>query len=435
MMPLNQLSATEFAELSERGHVCSRDLVQACLSRIREREAQRRAWAHIDAAAVTAAAQAADAAPSEGALHGIPVGIKDVFDTCDFPTQMGSSIYTDWRPLADASVVALLRRAGAVIMGKTVTAEFAGMAATHTTNPNDGDRTPGGSSSGSAAAVADAMVPIAIGTQTGGSVLRPASYCGVFGFKPTYGRISRTGLKAAAESLDTVGWMARSLADIDRVHGVLTGAPHRSLTEVQPKRIGVCQTHLWNTALPETHVAVAAAARRLGDQGVEVAPFSWPAEFAQLSTEREIINDYERAQALCYEWTRHRDQISPQLSAAIQRGLGISSARHIEALRLAERARVRLDTLLEDYDALIAPCVQGEAPLGLAYSGDPRLQAIWTLLHVPTIGLPTHRGPNNLPVSIQIVGPRYGDSRLLQVALGIWHILGTAALTNQQDLT
>lgn len=423
MQPFYELSATEAAGLLAARQISASSLVESCLARIREREPVVRAWSCLDPVAALAAARAKDATPAQGALHGIPVGIKDVYDTCDLPTQMGSPIYSGWRPAADASVVALLRRAGAVILGKTVTAEFAGMAPTDTTNPHEPAHTPGGSSSGSAAAVADRMVPIAIGTQTGGSVLRPASYCGVFGFKPSYGRVNRTGMKFAAESLDTVGWMARSLPDIALIDGVLTGGESRTLEETRPARVGVCRTHLWSTASPETMAAVNSTAARLAEAGVEVVNFEWPADFSRLSSARESINDYERARALAHEWAHHRNRFSSQLSAAILRGLGTSTQTHIEALRFAERARLQFDALMEGFDALIAPCVQGEAPRGLAYAGDPSLQSIWTLLHVPAVGLPTHRGPRNLPVGIQLIGSRYADVRLLQVALGVWRIL------------
>jgi Asp-tRNA(Asn)/Glu-tRNA(Gln) amidotransferase A subunit family amidase len=340
---------------------------------------------------------------------------------------MGSPIYKGHRPNADAAVVALLRAAGAVILGKTVTAEFAGVAPSETLNPHNPAHTPGGSSSGSGAAVADWMVPIALGTQTGGSVQRPASYCGAFGFKPTFGRINRAGMKFAAESLDTIGWIARSVDDLALVDAVLSGAQWAPLAAQAPTRVGLCRTYLWDKALPETRDAVEGAAQRLVSAGIVVKPVDLPAEFVGLSELRGVINDYERSRALAHEWATHRESISPQLSRTISRGYEIPHARYIEAMRSVERMRVRFDEIAGAYDALIAPCVNGEAPEGIAYAGDPSFQSLWTLLHVPTVGLPTHRGPKGLPVSIQVIGARYADARLLQVGSGIWNAVAHAA--------
>lgn len=424
---LNELTACEAADLLGARRITSEALVHACLERIVVREPAIRAWASLDRLHALEQAKARDAEPSRGPLHGIPVAIKDVFDTADMPTEMGSPIYKGYQPRADAAVVALLRAAGAVILGKTVTAEFAGMAPSETLNPHNPAHTPGGSSSGSGAAVADRMVPIALGTQTGGSVQRPASYCGAFGFKPTFGRINRAGMKFAAESLDTVGWIARSVGDLALVDAVLSGTPWLPLAARVPARIGLCRTYLWDKALPETRDAVQDAAQRLAAAGVVVEPFELPAEFSALSETREIINDYERARALAHEWATRRQSISPQLSRSVSRGYDIPHARYIEALRFAERMRLRLDEIVAPYDALIAPCVNGEAPEGLAYAGDPSFQALWTLLHVPTVGLPTRRGPKGLPVSIQVIGARHADAHLLEVAGGIWNVVAPAA--------
>lgn len=284
--PANELTAVDAIALIRAGSLDATTLVEACLDRIAEREAAVQAWAFIDPALARKQAAACDAGPARGPLHGIPIAIKDVIDTADQPTQMGSAIYAGHQPPADASVVSLLRSAGAIILGKTVTAEFAGMAPAITANPHNLAHTPGGSSSGSAAAVADMMVPIAFGTQTGGSVLRPSSYCGIFGYKPTYGRINRAGLKFAAEGVDTLGWMARSLQDIALIDAVLSD---ELVTELQPLpslRIAVCRTYMWDKALPETRHAVEAGAQALRDAGVQVDTLALPEDFAQLTPVR-----------------------------------------------------------------------------------------------------------------------------------------------------
>ena len=430
----NELTATHASSLMAHNSLSAEALARSCLGRVALREPTVGAWATIDTEHVVSQAKTRDTESRRSPLHGIPVAIKDVLDTADLPTQMGSPIYAGHCPQADASVVAQLRAAGAVIMGKTVTAEFAGMAPSSTRNPHNPAHTPGGSSSGSGAAVADFMVPIAFGTQTGGSVQRPASYCGVFGFKPTYGRINRAGVKFAAESLDTIGWMARSLLDIALVDAVLTDADTTPLQPMSPNRIGLCRTYLWEKAESATRDAIEEAVTKLRAAGIRVDEVGLPADFNGLTEAREIINDYERARALAYEWNIHRELISPQLTRSITRGYQIPHIRYVEACRYAERVRIQFDQIAKDYDALLAPCVQGEAPKGLEYAGDPSFQSLWTLLHVPTIGLPTHRGLRGLPVSIQLVGARYADSQLMRVALAVWNELtvsDTLAISDQ----
>jgi Asp-tRNA(Asn)/Glu-tRNA(Gln) amidotransferase A subunit family amidase len=419
----NLWSATEASQRLAEGSARSTDIVQACLERIGQREPVLKAWAHQDRDHALAQAAQLDAQPRRGLLHGIPVAVKDVIDTADQPTQMGSDIYAGYQPRADAAVVALLRAAGAVILGKTVTAEFAGMAPSVTANPHNLAHTPGGSSSGSAAAVADMMVPLALGTQTGGSVLRPASYCGVIGFKPTYGRVNRAGIKPAAEGLDTVGWMARSLHDIALLDAVLTGAAHRPLVPATPARIGVCQTFLWDKAQPETREALQLATDGLRRAGVAVDAVELPPEFSRLARDRQVINDYERSRALAHEWAHDRARISPELSESVARGWEVPHERYIDSVQFVEQARLRTGEVLRGFDAVLAPCVNGEAPHGLAYAGDPSFQALWTLLHVPAVAVPTHHGPHGLPVSVQLVATRHQDAALLRTALAVQHIL------------
>jgi Asp-tRNA(Asn)/Glu-tRNA(Gln) amidotransferase A subunit family amidase len=425
-MALNELSAVEAARLIAERTITSEELVQACLDRIEEREPVVQAWAAIDPKAAIRQAKERDKGPVLGPLHGVPIAVKDVIDTYDYSTEMGSPIYKGHKAAADAACVALARAAGAVILGKTVTAEFAGSAPGPTTNPHDPERTPGGSSSGSAAAVADFMAPIALGTQTGGSVLRPASFCGVIGYKPTFGTVNRAGLKFAAENLDTIGVMARSLDDVALVRGVLTGTVSE-LTEGAPlvstPRIGLCRTYLWNKASVESMTAVETAAARLGESGALVEDFALPDDFAGLSEASEIVSNVERSRAMAHEWQQQRKRLSPQLSARITAGLETPYARYVEALRFAEHCRIQLDMMLAGVDALLAPTATGEAPAGLESTGDTSFQALWTLLHVPTITLPTHRGPKGLPVGIQLIVPRYRDEALLRTAWWAWDAL------------
>ncbi|WP_445464835.1 amidase [Faunimonas sp. B44] len=414
---LNELSATQAARWIADGRIRSEDLVRACLDRTAQREPEVAAWAALDPERALAAARQADATPAAGPLHGVPIGIKDVIDTADLPTGMGSPIYAGHQPRADASCVAMLKAAGAIVLGKTVTCEFAGSAPGATQNPWDRERTPGGSSSGSAAAVADRMVPLALGTQTGGSVLRPASFCGIVGFKPTYGTINRMGLKFAAESLDTIGMMARDPEDIALCLHVLTWSPPpQSLDDPERLRIGICRTPLWDKAEAETRAALDHAAQLAAAAGAELTEIDLPGHFSELGEARAIINDVERARSLAWEWARHRDAISPQMVRQVEHGHSVSGERYHAALRFAERARWALDPLLEGVDVLLAPCVNGEAPPGLHYAGDPSFQGLWTLLHVPTVSLPAIRGPHGMPVGVQLVGRRYSDLQVLAAA-------------------
>ncbi|MBM3485709.1 MAG: amidase [Alphaproteobacteria bacterium] len=422
---LNNLAAHEIVRGIEAGAFTAEAVTRACLERIAAREKTVKAWAFLDRDHALAQAWALDSEPVRGPLHGVPVGVKDVIDTADMPTQMGSPIYDDHRPGADASCVALMRAAGAVILGKTITCEFAGSTANVTTNPIDPARTPGGSSSGTAAAIADHMVTIGFGTQTGGSVLRPSSFCGIVGYKPSYNAVNRAGLKFAAESLDTIGLMTRTVADADAMGAVLTGratvvgkgAPDRP-------RIGLCRTYLWPTAEPATVSAIEDAARRLAAAGAQLTEVALPDRFDRLGAARDVLNDYERAHAMAYEWNSHRDRLSPGLRRAIENGYAMDLARYAEAQRLAADCRGRLGPVFDGCDVLLAPCVPGEAPVGLASTGDPKMQGLWTILHVPTITLPTHKGPNGMPVGIQLVGAPGADTLLLAVADWVMSRLG-----------
>jgi Asp-tRNA(Asn)/Glu-tRNA(Gln) amidotransferase A subunit family amidase len=423
---LNELGVTEIVAKIAAGEITCEAVTRDCIERVIAREPVVKAWVKFNPELALAQAHALDREPRRGRLHGVPIGIKDVINTFDMPTEMGSPIYRGYRATADAACVALLRRAGAVILGKTATCELAGMAPAATTNPHNPAHTPGGSSSGSAAAVADVMVPAALGTQTGGSVLRPSSFCGVFGYKPTYNTFNKAGLKPAAESIDTIGWIARSIEDIALLTSVLgmdEPRPPRSMNA--PPRIGLCRTELWDAAQPETKNAVENAAAALGKAGAVVRDVDLPGEFSGLpALARGTINHFERAACMAFEWDNHRAALSPQMRRYIENGLKTSRADYVAAWRRVEQCRALLPKVFDGIDVLLTPCVPGEAPKGLASTGDPSMQAMWTALHTPTMTLPSHRGPNNLPVGIQLVAQRYDDDRLFACARWIWDRIG-----------
>ena len=426
-MRLNELCATEIASKIAAGETTCEAVVRDCVARIDARDNDVKAWVNFDQKLALDQARALDRAPARGPLYGVPIGLKDTIDTFDRPTEMGSPIYRGNRPRADAACVALLRRAGALILGKTATCEFAGSAPPATANPHNGAHTPGGSSSGSAAAVADHMVPAALGTQTGGSILRPSSFCGIFGYKPTYNTINKAGTWPAADSIDTIGWLARSIDDIELLTRVLrmqNPAPPRRL-EAAP-RIGVWRTDLWDTAQPETKAAIEDAAEQLGKAGAIVREIKLPDAFTGLHrVARATVGFYERAACMAFAWENQREMLSPQMRRYIENGHGISRDEYVAGLRRLDQCRSLLTAVFETNDALLVPCVPGEAPHGLGATGDPSMQAIWTALHTPSMTLPTHRGPNNLPVGIQLVAQRYEDDRLFACARWIWDAIGS----------
>jgi len=427
---LNELSATEVAAKIAAGAITSEAAVRDCIARIATRDAVVKAWVNFDPEIALSQARALDRGPRRGPLHGVPIGLKDTIDTFDMPTEMGSPIFRGHRPRTDAACVALLRRAGAVILGKTATCEFAGSAPAETTNPHSAAHTPGGSSSGSAAAVADYMVPAALGTQTGGSVLRPASFCGIFGYKPTYNTFNKQGVWPAADSIDTIGWLARGIDDIEMLSAVLrmqTPQPPRQFGGAP--RIGLWRTDLWHTAQDEAKAAVGEAAAKLGKAGATVRDIDMPEAFAGLHViARSTIGCYERAACMAFAWDRHREQLSPQMRRYIENGHNISREEYVAGMRRLDHCRVLLPAVFENFDALLVPCVPGEAPQGLGATGDPSMQAIWTALHTPTMTLPTHRGPRDLPVGVQLVGERYDDDRLFACARWIWDRIGAPEL-------
>jgi amidase len=415
---LNQLSATEAASRIAAGKLKSEALVAACLKRIGQREKDVQAWASIDPELALAQARARDKEPRRTRLHGIPVGVKDVLDTADLPTEYGSPIYRGNRTSCDAACVAQVRELGGVILGKTVTTEFATRHPGKTRNPHNLKHTPGGSSQGSAAAVADWMVPLAFGTQTTSSVIRPAAYCGVVGYKPSFGLVNRAGVKALSDSLDTVGTLTRTVPDAALIVEELSGAPVTSFDAVprMKPRIGFCRTPYWSKADRPTQEALEQAAPRLERAGASVAEVELDGEFTRLVEVQVTISTYEMFRALAYERTRFPELVSETLMGRLLGGGRVTRADYEEAQAIARRCRARLVDVFREYDALLSPSAMGEAPEGLASTGDPVFGASWTVLHGPAVTVPAFQGPRGLPLGVQIIGPPGKDGPTLLCA-------------------
>jgi Asp-tRNA(Asn)/Glu-tRNA(Gln) amidotransferase A subunit family amidase len=397
------------------GDRSARQAVEEALAAVERREPVVRAWAHLDPARSRQEADRVDArAPAP--LRGTVLGVKDVFDTGDQPTEYGSPIFAGHRPRADASAVALLRQAGAVCLGKTVTAELATFHPGPTTNPHRATHTPGGSSMGSAAAVAAGMADVALGTQTAGSVTRPASFCGVYGFKPTFGTVSVAGLKLVAPSLDTVGWFARDPRLLDAVRVCLTGRPPAP-ADSSPPRLGVLRTEQWDACGDDGRRAVEALADRAANAGAKVFDSALPESFSGLADRHPVVMGYEAARSLAWE-RGQGDALSDELRDLLDQGASVDPSEYDRVRRLAAAATGpdRLDELFGDADALVTPAVVGEAPEGLASTGDPRFARLWTLLGLPVVTVPVTTGSRGLPVGAQLVGRPGDDGRLLAIA-------------------
>ena len=417
-MSLTELSAAEAARQIAAGDLTSFALTSACLERIDASDGQIQAWVHVDRDLALAAARACDETPARGPLHGVPVGVKDIINTHDMPTQHNSRIYQGHRPGEDAACVALLRAAGAVILGKTHTVEFASVGAKPPTrNPHDPARTPGGSSSGSGAAVGGGMAPLALGTQTGGSTIRPASFCGAFGMKPTFGTVSFNGVKHYAPSLDTIGWLGRGIDDLALVaqaFGLVTWPPlPHDLTSL---RIGLCRTPHWPDAEPASRNALASTAAALAAAGATIEDIELPSSFDDLTAAQDTVMHGEGRYSFEAEYRAHRDLMHPETRAEVENVRGITPNDLRAAHNHIAACRAEFDARIAAYDAWLTPSVPGEAPLGIESTGEATFNRMWTALHSPCITIPGHLGPNGLPVGIQLIGPRYADDAVLAVA-------------------
>ena len=415
MNGLHTLTAAEAVRLISQNEITSEALVRACLERAQARDAEVKAWVALAGEAAIAQARACDRSAATGPLHGIPIGIKDVIDTADLPTECNSAIYKDHRPRADASCVALVRRAGGIVLGKTATTEFALQHPAATRNPHNLEHTPGGSSSGSAAAVADFMIPLAFGTQTGGSTIRPAAFCGIVGYKPSFNLINRAGLHFVSESLDTIGVLARSVKDVSLVLSALTGMQPVD-ADAKPDgapRIGVCRTPRWNSADDATKRLLEDSARALERAGARVTDFSFGPELAGLYDDHSAVMEYEAGRALAWEYNTHKALMSRSLIDHIEPGFKHTRSRYEEAQRNAIRYRAWLAQAFSDYDFLLTPSAPGEAPKGIASTGNAMFNRPWTFFGVPCVSVPAGKGPLGLPLGVQIVGPYLEDARTL----------------------
>jgi Asp-tRNA(Asn)/Glu-tRNA(Gln) amidotransferase A subunit family amidase len=431
---LYAVSAGDGARLIRDGVITSEQLVQACLDRVAAVDKDVEAWAFLDPEHALAQARAADewrlSGQPTGPLHGVPVGIKDIMDTADMPTECGSVLHAGRTPSRDATVVARLRGAGAVIMGKTVTTEFATRSPGKTRNPHNPAHTPGGSSSGSAAAVATGMVPLALGSQTAGSTIRPAAYCGVYGLKPTHGLVSRAGMLRLSRSVDHVGLFARSLDDLALLLEQLAGhdeldpdtrprarVPYRHVAAEPPPlepMFGLVKTSRWSDVDADACEAFGELVAALGAR-VEEVELSISAE-TTAAWHRDIVGA-EMARNLEREWTSGRDRLSASLRERLERGRQVSAFDYLSALaRLPELHASFTELFQQRYDALITPAAAGTAPAGLESTGDPAFCTLWTLTGLPALSLPIMRGANDLPLGVQLVGSRDADARLLRTA-------------------
>jgi Asp-tRNA(Asn)/Glu-tRNA(Gln) amidotransferase A subunit family amidase len=431
---LHALSAAEGARLIREGVISSQELVGACLERVRAVDKDVEAWAFLDPELALEQAREADARRLSGqpigALHGVPVGLKDIIDTRDMPTENGSVLHAGRAPARDASVASRLRAAGAVIMGKTVTTEFATRAPGKTRNPHHPGHTPGGSSSGSAAAVAAGMVPLALGSQTGGSTIRPAAYCGVYGLKPTHGLIPRHGMFQLSRTLDHVGLFARSVEDVALLLEELVGHDERDpdtrprarisyheLAVAEPPlapMFAFVKTSLWDQVDADAREAFAELVASLGDR-VEELELVTPA--AETTAWHRTIMTAEVALNLHREWQTGRQHLSDSLRSTIEEGQNVRALDYLQALARIRQLDASLTELFEQrYDAILTPAAAGTAPAGLASTGDPAFCSLWTLVGLPALSVPIMRGANGLPLGVQLVGARHGDARLLRTA-------------------
>lgn len=414
----SELSATQAKAAMEAGNLTSEQLVRACLARIEKRDADVKAWVHLDAGLAIAQARECDKSVARGPLHGIPVGIKDVFLTRDMPTQYNSPIYANLRPGLDAAAVTLLRQAGAVILGKTDTVEFAATGRKALTrNPHDLARTPGGSSSGSAAAVADFHVPLSLGTQTGGSMIRPASFCGVWAMKPTWNTVSNEGARRYAASLDTVGWFGRSSADLALLYEAFANdveiVQERAIGDM---RIACLRTPYWDRADSDTKGVLEATRAAVMAMGAELADIELPHSLSNLAELHLRIMRAEGRPAFLPEYSMDREALDVSIREQVENVDAISPAMLIEAYDAVAEARRIFDAIARDFDGIIAPSTVGVAPVGLASTGDLIFNGFWTLLHVPCINIPLRSKASGLPVGLTLTGPRGADRRLLALA-------------------
>lgn len=419
---LNHLTATEIVAAIGAGETTCEAVTRACLDRIAERESEVQAWEYIDPDQALAEARARDRSGQGGALFGVPFNAKDIIDTSDMPTAYGSPIYEGFRPRADAACIAQSRKAGGVLLGKAVTVEFAYRHPSRTRNPLDLQRTAGGSSSGSAASVADFMVPLSLGSQGTSSTVKPASYCGVFGYRPTWGELRYAGVKEGSASFDTLGLFARSIDDIALHRDVLIDSkPVPVPRDVPPPRIAFCRTPFWSTLEASTQELLEGAANSLRKSGAAVSDLDLPKAFDAVADARALVSGYEFRLNYTWEIEHHWDKLSETLrNGRIKDGEGRTYDDYVEARSVIEHARAVMTQLLESYDVVLAACATGEAPVGFSTTGSSKPALIWTSMHLPQVSMPVFKGPSGLPVGALVVGKRSRDRELFSHARWIY---------------
>jgi len=410
----NQLSASQAVQRMADKRLRAVDLVEACLERIEAREGQVHAWEALDAEGALKRAEMLDRrAKPVGPLHGIPLAVKDIISTKKMPTTCGSPIYRDHVVGKDAACVTQLEKAGAIVLGKSVTTEFAGGHAGKTHNPHNLRHTPAGSSSGSAAAVADFMAPIGYGTQTSGSVIRPGAFNGVVAYKGTFGWADLTGVKTYARSLDTLGFFTREANDLALIRAAYGHAPADPPIKGHVPRIGFCRTQWWDQAERYNQKNIETAARMLREAGAKVRAWDMPESWAALITAHNRVMTKEATEHYGPERARHPELLSVSLSASLAIGDSVTRPQLADAKKRRKRAQADLAEVWDKFDFLLAPAARGEAPAGLGYTGDPIFNRFWTLLGTPCIALPFNTGPFDLPLSVQLIGPHRGDDQLI----------------------
>ncbi len=415
--PLHQLGARAAAKAIAAGTLRSQALMEALLARIDAREPVVRAWAHLDREEALRQAREADTRAASGALHGVPVGWKDIIDCAGLPTGCGSPIHRDRIAAQDAGAVAMSRHAGALVLGKTVTTEFAASHPGPTTHPMNPAHTPGGSSSGSAAAVADGMVPLAIGTQTGGSVIRPASFCGIVGFKPSHGLINRFGVKQLSDTFDTVGTFSRSVEDAAWLVSALTGRADLAPAQAtRPASIALCRDSDWSEVEPPMLAAIEQAMSQLAGAGVQVRTLDLPPSFDGMGEAHKHIEYFELARALQPEYRGAREHLSAAIRGRIETGLALPPQAYEAALALRQDCQRQMTDLLAGVDLLLAPAAPGEAPQGLQSTGKATFNRLWTALGLPALTLPHSTGARGLPLGLQFIAGARRDAALLSHA-------------------
>lgn len=413
MKPLNERSLWDVSKLMRDQKIQPRELLESCFKQINQREPDVKAFTALDEDHAFSQVSQIEKQQNINPLYGVPIGVKDIINTVDFPTTMGSPIYARHQPARDAAIVAQCRNAGTIIPGKTESTEFAFFAPGKTRNPHSLKHTPGGSSMGSAAAVADNMLPLSIGSQTAGSVIRPAAYCGVVGYKASHGAFSMEGICGLSQNLDSLGFFVREPQDLMLIReGLLHSSTPSEISE-KPNRIGIVRTAHWSLAEAYQQNFLLSTADQLADKSCQIADVQIEPNDGLLTEAQATIMAFEASRSLSAEFAKHHDKLSSQIQKLIQDGIEIKFKDYCRAIKIAHEGQRSIQQLFKKYDLLLTLSATGEAPSGLDKTGDPIFNRVWTLLKVPCIALPLGRGPNQLPISVQLIGPHNQDDKLI----------------------